>query len=35
MSEGGVAWIDRTLAAQAKTKAEDRFATMEEEGWEG
>ena len=35
MSEGGVAWIDRSLAAQAKTKAEDRFATMEEEGWEG
>mgnify|MGYP001491087466 CR=1 FL=1 len=35
MSEGGVAWIDRTLAAQAKAKAEDRFATMEEEGWEG
>ena len=35
MTEGGVAWIDRTLAAQAKAKAEDRFATMEEEGWEG
>ena len=35
MTEGGVAWIDRALAAQAKTKAEDRFAAMEEEGWEG
>lgn len=35
MSEGGVAWIDRALAAQAKAKSEDRFAAMEEEGWEG
>jgi nitrogen fixation protein NifX len=35
MTEGGVAWIDRALAAQAKAKAEDRFASMEEEGWEG
>lgn len=35
MREGGVAWIERALAAQQKTKAEDRFATMEEEGWEG
>jgi nitrogen fixation protein NifX len=35
MSEGGVAWIDRALAAQAKAKADDRFSTMEEEGWEG
>lgn len=37
MSEGGVAWIDRAIAAQtkAKAKAEDRFASMEEEGWEG
>ncbi len=35
MTEGGVAWIDSALAAQARTKAEDRFATMEEEGWEG
>lgn len=36
MREGGVPWIDRALAAQAKAaQADDRFATMEEEGWEG
>jgi nitrogen fixation protein NifX len=35
MTEGGVAWIDRALAAQTKAKSEDRFASMEEEGWEG
>ena len=35
MNEGGVAWIDRALAAQAKAKADDRFSTMEEEGWQG
>lgn len=35
MTEGGVAWIDRALALQAKAKDEDRFASMEEEGWEG
>lgn len=35
MTEGGVAWIDRALAAQAKEKSEDRFASMEDEGWEG
>ena len=35
MTDGGVAWIDRAIAAQAKAKAEDRFANMEEEGWQG
>jgi len=35
MSEGGVAWIDRAIAAQTKAKAEDRFANMEDEGWQG
>ncbi len=35
MREGGVAWIDRAVAAQNKQIAGDRFATMEEEGWEG
>ena len=36
MREGGVPWIDRALAAQAKaSQAEDRFAAMAEEGWEG
>ena len=35
MSDGGVAWIDRAIAAQTKAKAEDRFASMAEEGWEG
>lgn len=35
MTEGGVAWIDRAVAAQARAGAEDRFAAMEDEGWEG
>lgn len=36
MTEGGVAWIDKALAAQAKASGgDDRFAAMEEEGWEG
>lgn len=35
MREGGVPWIDRALAAQAKAKADDRFSQMEEEGWQG
>ncbi len=34
MHEGGVAWVDRAVALQAK-KSEDRFASMEEEGWQG
>ena len=35
ITEGGVAWVDRAIAAQIKAKSEDRFASMEEEGWEG
>lgn len=35
MTEGGVPWVDRALAAQAKVAAPDRFASMEAEGWEG
>lgn len=35
MSEGGVAWIDRALATQAKAKSENRFADMADEGWVG
>lgn len=35
MTEGGVAWIDRAIAAQAKAAGGDRFSSMEEEGWEG
>ncbi|MBL8442105.1 MAG: nitrogen fixation protein NifX [Betaproteobacteria bacterium] len=35
MTEGGVAWIDRAMAAQAKAKSEDRFTGMEAEGWDG
>ncbi len=35
MSDGGVAWIDRAIAAQAKVKAEDRFSHMEADGWQG
>lgn len=35
IGEGGVAWIDRAITAQTKAKADDRFASMEEEGWQG
>lgn len=33
MREGGIPWIDRALARDQKSP--DRFAQMEEEGWEG
>lgn len=35
MRDGGVPWIERALAAQAKASSEDRFSRMEEEGWQG
>lgn len=36
MKDGGVPWIDRALAAQGKAaRSSDRFAAMEEEGWQG
>jgi nitrogen fixation protein NifX len=35
MSAGGVAWIDRAIAAQTRTHGGDRFAAMEQEGWPG
>jgi nitrogen fixation protein NifX len=35
MRDGGVAWIDRAIAAQAKARSDDRFSEMEKEGWEG
>ena len=35
IGEGGVAWIERAIAAQARADSGDRFATMEKEGWEG
>ena len=35
MTAGGVAWVDRAVAAQTKAKSEDRFESMEAEGWEG
>lgn len=35
MQAGGVPWIERALAAQAKAAASERFCRMEEEGWEG
>ncbi|MDR1888400.1 MAG: nitrogen fixation protein NifX [Zoogloeaceae bacterium] len=35
MTEGGVPWIERALAARAKADHPDRFARMEEEGWDG
>lgn len=35
IEEGGVVWVDRALAAQAKLRDGDRFADMEDEGWQG
>lgn len=36
MSEGGVTWIDRALAAQARADDQgERFSAMADEGWEG
>lgn len=35
MRDGGVAWVDRAIAAQTKAAATDRFAAMEDEGWQG
>ena len=35
VSEGGVPWVDRALAAQTKAADPDRFASMEDEGWQG
>lgn len=35
MRDGGVPWIERSLAAQAKARSDDRFSRMEEEGWQG
>lgn len=35
IGEGGVAWIERAIAAQARAGSGDRFASMENEGWEG
>lgn len=35
ITDGGVVWVDRAIAAQAKAKTEDRFSSMEADGWEG
>jgi nitrogen fixation protein NifX len=35
MTEGGVPWIERVLTAREKSGPTDRFAIMEEEGWDG
>ena len=35
MRNGGVAWVDRAIAAQTRAAATDRFAAMEDEGWQG
>lgn len=35
MTDGGIAWIDRAIAAQGKAEDTDRFANMDEEGWQG
>ena len=35
LNEGGVPWIERALAAREKSTQPDRFAAMEEEGWDG
>jgi nitrogen fixation protein NifX len=34
MKEGGVAWIDRAVAAEGKVRSDDRFAAMAAEGWD-
>ncbi len=33
MRDGGVAWVDKAMAAQ--TRSDDRFADMADEGWDG
>jgi nitrogen fixation protein NifX len=35
MNEGGVPWIERALTVREKSVQPDRFAAMEEEGWDG
>lgn len=36
MKHGGVAWIDQAMAERARPeRMPDRFAAMQEEGWEG
>lgn len=35
MKEGGVPWVDRAMAQQAKAVTTDRFSQMEDEGWTG
>ncbi|WP_291992831.1 NifB/NifX family molybdenum-iron cluster-binding protein [Candidatus Accumulibacter sp. ACC003] len=35
LNQGGVAWIERALAARARSHSEQRFARMEDEGWQG
>ncbi|GHT83522.1 protein NifX [Betaproteobacteria bacterium] len=35
LNEGGVPWIERALATREKSAQPDRFAAMEEEGWDG
>lgn len=36
MKHGGVAWIDQAMAEHARpVRSADRFAAMQEEGWEG
>ena len=36
MKHGGVAWIDQAMAEHARpARSADRFAAMQEEGWEG
>ncbi|WP_295510508.1 NifB/NifX family molybdenum-iron cluster-binding protein [Accumulibacter sp.] len=35
LNQGGVPWIERALAARARSRSDQRFARMEEDGWEG
>ena len=35
LNQGGVPWIERALAARVRSRCEQRFARMEEDGWEG
>ncbi|MDD5298119.1 MAG: NifB/NifX family molybdenum-iron cluster-binding protein [Rhodocyclaceae bacterium] len=35
MKAGGLPWVDRALAQQAKSASAERFEQMENEGWQG
>ncbi len=35
LNQGGVAWVERALAARTRCRSDERFARMADEGWEG